>query len=206
MQCRLSDYFCFPHMTRSTTLIKINRVIHHMAIAGLGWLGKRIGVDLLGNSEDAPPPTTNNGNAGWMDQLGKACFNVKKETDEIPKDKWSYVYNEERGIWEPDANAPQHVKDEHEEKVRNPTDTHGKSLKPVEVEPPPPPPTVGFQQQNYAQTTGNYVDCFGGSQTAAPQPPAALPPPPFGSAAPLQQPIAESAPQEFMLKAAPQVC
>eukprot|EP00659_Diplonema_papillatum_P010117 gene10117-15552_t len=135
-----------------------------MAISGLNWLGEKIGVDITGSKSEGRRGD------GLFDRMGQALFSAQKEEKaEIPKDKWQYVYNEEKKIWEPGPGAPESVLKQHREKLANPTDAFGKPLTKQEVAPPPPPPGPANWNTS-VQSSAKYVDVFGGATSSQPGP------------------------------------
>lgn len=119
-----------------------------MAVAALGWLGSKLGVDITGR-EKKPDE------GGIASDLGGAIFGgdastnsnggAAEELDEngLPKSRDWYHYNEELKRFEPTPNAPEWVKAEHAEKVRA-MEAEARGENKVTVAPPPPPPPGGF--------------------------------------------------------------
>ena len=160
-----------------------------MAIAGMKWLGTKLGVDITG-SEEKPRGD------GWVDRLGQTFFEANpedaKEDDNIPTNDTEYVYNKENERWEPHPNASAAIWADFEDKLRNPTKPSGEPLNQGAVAPPPPPPPRGACSPTFSSPTNNYVDCFSGAGTPANQ---QAPPPAGAFPAQPPTPVHESAPQ-----------
>ena len=149
-----------------------------MAIAGMKWLGSKLGVDITGNERDEggmAEPTQGGGGGGWVDQIGKTLFETgttEDKDDGIPENEVEFVYSQANGRWEPHANAPKHVWDEFNERLKNPKDSYGKPLIQEVAAPPPlpPPPPQGKPSPPAGAGRSQYVDCFSTPSSSAASP------------------------------------